>query len=103
MLIILFWLFLYSHLMYTIVPIHLTQIVTSGTHVNHSGNTTLINPRRACAARVTAVCVSVKSHLTSEASVRPENAVTYSAGNECQKIVGFSLKPLRCRDQHSLR
>ena len=38
------------------------------------------------------VCLSVKSHLTSGASVRPENTVTYSAGN------GFSLKPLRCRD-----
>ena len=43
-----------------------------------------INPRRACAARVTGlcVCVSVKSHLTYGASVRPENAVTYSADNE---------------------
>ena len=52
-----------------------------------------INPRRACAARVTVVgfvcvCVSVKSHLTYGASVRPENAVTYSAGNEGQKICG---------------
>ena len=58
-----------------------------------------INPRRACAARVTvvgsvcqsvclSVCVSVKSHLTYGASVRPENAVTYSAGNEGQKICG---------------
>ena len=34
------------------------------------------------------VCVSVKSHLTYGASVRPENAVTYSAGNEGQKICG---------------
>ena len=44
----------------------------------------LINPRRTCAVRVTVVvcvcvcacvcvCVSVKSHLTSGASVRPEN------------------------------
>ena len=52
---------------------------------------TVINPRRACAARVTvvgSVCVSVKSHLTYGASVRPENAVTYSAGNEGQKICG---------------
>ena len=59
----------------------------------------VINPRRACAARVTvvgsvclsvclSVCVSVKSHLTYGASVRPENAVTYSAGNEGQKICG---------------
>ena len=35
------------------------------------------------------VCVSVKSHLTSGASVRPENAVTYSTGNEGQKICGI--------------
>ena len=34
------------------------------------------------------VCVSVNRHLTSGASVRPENAVTYSAGNEGQKICG---------------
>ena len=36
------------------------------------------------------VCLSVKSHLTYiyGASVRPENAVTYSAGNEGQKICG---------------
>ena len=32
------------------------------------------------------VCLSVKSHLTSRRSVRPENAVTYSASNEGQKI-----------------
>ena len=38
------------------------------------------------------VCVSVKSHLTSGASVRPENAVTYSAGNEGQKICGVFSK-----------
>ena len=34
------------------------------------------------------VCVSVKSHLTYGASVRPENAVKYSAGNEGRKICG---------------
>ena len=34
------------------------------------------------------VYVSVKSHLTYGASVRPENAITYSAGNEGQKICG---------------
>ena len=33
------------------------------------------------------VCVSVKSHLTSGASVRPEN-VTYPAGNGGPKICG---------------
>ena len=32
--------------------------------------------------------MSVKSHLTYGASVRHENAVTYSAGNEGQKICG---------------
>ena len=61
--------------------------------------TSLVNPRRACTARVTVVgsvclsvcvcmCVSVKSHLTSGASVRPENTVTYPVGNEGQKICG---------------
>ena len=34
------------------------------------------------------VCQSVKSHLTSGASVHPENTVTYSAGNGGQKICG---------------
>ena len=34
------------------------------------------------------VCLSVKSHLTSGASVCPENAVTYLAGNEGPKICG---------------
>ena len=53
-----------------------------------------INPRRACAARVTVVvlrvcvCLSIKSHLTYEVYVCPENAVTYSAGNEGQKNCG---------------
>ena len=52
----------------------------------------IVNPRRVCAARVTVVvlcvCQSVKSHLTSGATVRPENAVTYSARDEGQKICG---------------
>ena len=43
------------------------------------------------------VCVSVKRHLTSGASVRPEIDIAYSAGNEGQKFVGFSLKMLRCK------
>ena len=34
------------------------------------------------------VCLSVKQHLTYGASVRPENAVTYSAGNEGQNVCG---------------
>ena len=34
------------------------------------------------------VCLSVKSHLTSGASVRPENTVTYSGGNGGRKICG---------------
>ena len=34
------------------------------------------------------VCLSVKSHLTYGASVCPENAVMYSAGNEGRKICG---------------
>ena len=45
------------------------------------------------------VCVFVKSHLTSGTSVRPENAVTGSAGNEGQKFVAFSLQLPCCRDR----
>ena len=43
---------------------------------------------------VGSVCVSVKSHLTSGASVGPENTVAHSAGNRGQKIRGVSFKPL---------
>ena len=58
---------------------------------------TFINPRRACAARVIgvgSVCLSVKSHLTYGASVRP---VTYSAGNEGQNfcVVFSEIAPLQ--------
>ena len=61
------------------------------------------NARHACTARLTVVgsvcvdvCLSVKSHLTSGVSVRSENAFTYSAGNEGQKMCGiFFLKMLR--------
>ena len=57
----------------------------------------VINPRRACAARVTAVgsvcvcvcvCVSVALHLTSRVSVRPRNDTIYPTGDEGQKICG---------------
>ena len=43
------------------------------------------------------VCLSVKSHLTSGASVRPENTVVYSAGNGGQKICGvfFETAPFK--------
>ena len=34
------------------------------------------------------VCLFVKSHLTSGASVCPENTVTHSAGNGAPKICG---------------
>ena len=41
---------------------------------------------RAFSARVTVVVSVCLSHLTSGASVRPENSVTYSAGNGGRKI-----------------
>ena len=59
--------------------------------VNHTGRKSFINPRRACAARVTAVgsvCVSVTLHLTSRTSVRPRNDTIYPMGNEGRKICG---------------
>ena len=44
--------------------------------------------------------LTVRSHLTSGASVCPENTVTFPAGNGGQKYLcmKFSLKQLRCRD-----
>ena len=45
----------------------------------------VINPRRACAARVT-VCLSVTLNLTSRMFVRLTNDTTYLTGNEGQKI-----------------
>ena len=41
------------------------------------------------------VCLSVKSHLTYGVSVRPENAVMYSVGNEGTKICGENAPLLR--------
>ena len=43
------------------------------------------------------VCLSVKSHLTSGAFVRPENTVTYLAGNGGQKNCGvfFETAPFK--------
>ena len=38
------------------------------------------------------VCLSIKSHLTSGASVHPENTVAYSAGNGGQNICGVFLE-----------
>ena len=70
----------------------------------------IVNPRRACAARVTvvgsvslSVCVSVKSHLTYGVSVHPENAVTYSAGNEGQNICGVFSETAPLQRSSSLR
>ena len=43
------------------------------------------------------VCLSVKSYLTSGASVRPENTVVYSAGNGGQNNCGvfFETAPFK--------
>ena len=46
------------------------------------------------------VCVCV-SHLTSGASVGPENTVTYSAGNGGKKMWGFLLNRSVAEIQHS--
>ena len=63
-----------------------------------------INPRCACTVKIMVVefvslsiHLSVKSHLTTGASVRPEIDVTYSTGNKGTKICGDSSEtaPLR--------
>ena len=52
--------------------------------------------RRVTVVGSVCICLLLKK-LTSGASVRPENTVAYSAGNDGQKFVGFSLKPLRSK------
>ena len=47
-----------------------------------------------CLCVCVSVCLSVKSHLTSGAFVRPENTVTYLAGNGGQKICGVFFDPV---------
>ena len=46
---------------------------------------------------VGSVCLSIKSHLTSGASVRPENTVVYSVGNGGKNICGvfFETAPFK--------
>ena len=61
----------------------------------------LINPRRACAARVTVVvvcvCRLVANSLLKGQFVLKTLSHTLRA-TKVKKFVGFSLKPLRCRD-----
>ena len=50
-----------------------------------------------CLCTCVSVCLSVKSHLTSGASVHPENTVVYSAGNGGKKNCGvfFETAPFK--------
>ena len=63
-----------------------------------------INPRRACAARVTvvgSVCLSVclLSHISPlERLFVLKTLSRTQRATKVKKFVGFSLKPLRCRD-----
>ena len=66
---------------------------------------TLINPRRACAARVTVVGLSVCVCVCLLSNISPMERLfvlkTLSRIQRATKVknfVGFSLKPLRCRD-----
>ena len=84
------------------LPEHESHSYSNSSSFSGDGICMLVNPQCACRRRVTVVvslcvCVSVKSNLTSRASVHHEN-VTYSACNGGQKFVEISLKSLRCRD-----
>ena len=54
--------------------------------------TVLINPRRACAARVTnstwsvCLCVSVTQHLTFTCLFMPQTILTFLVADECRKF-----------------
>ena len=63
------------------------------------------NPRRACAARVTVVgsvctlCVCLLSHISPKERLFVLKTLSRTQrATKVKKFVGFSLKPLRCRD-----
>ena len=64
----------------------------------------MINPRRACAARVTVVgsvcvCVCLLSHISPMERLFVLKTLSRTQrATKVKKFVGFSLKPLRCRD-----
>ena len=63
----------------------------------------IINPRRACAARVTvvgSVCLSVCLSVCPLSHISPMERlfVLKTRETKVKKFVGFSLKPLRCQD-----
>ena len=62
--------------------------LTLGAHARGYGS------RRVCLSVCVCVCVSVKSHLTSGTSVRSENTVTNSVGDEGRKFCGVDTAPL---------
>ena len=58
----------------------------------------IVNPRRACAARVT-VCVCLLSHISPiERLFVLKTLSRTQRATKVKKFVGFSLKPHRCRD-----
>ena len=59
----------------------------------------VINPRRACAARVTVVVMSVCLSVTPLERLFVLKTLSHTQrATKVKKFVGFSLKPLRCRD-----
>ena len=60
---------------------------------------TLINSRRACAARVTIVdvCLSLNQRLVSRGSFHPENHIMYSTRKEGQNICGVFSETVSLR------
>ena len=68
-----------------ILPIYVLWMI--GQHVSLTLDAHAQRGLRSCRVCL-CVCLSVKSHLTSGAFVRPDNSATYSAANEGQKICG---------------
>ena len=76
-------------------------LVVSTNQVRRLWHISLINPRRACAARVTVVflCVCLLSHISPLERLFVLKTLSRTQRATKVKIfVGFSLKPLRCRD-----
>ena len=79
------------------VHTHLTLELRNSQYCKHKY--ALINPRRACAARVTCVCVCLLSNISPMERLFVLKTLSRTQrATKVKRFVGFSLKPLRCRD-----
>ena len=75
-----------AYFVWVLIKCNVVVVIRMGAYIHG----VLINPRRACAARVTVlglcVCVSVTQHLTFHVIVRATTILTFSMADEGRKF-----------------